>query len=233
MGADAFPAVFGVADAIPGWLTRDQAHALFDAATQLRPGSTVVEIGSHQGRSTVVLAGARPDVTVVSIDPFVGGKYGGDLAARAFARHVDDAGVADRVESIPQPSETARRAWGDRPVDLLYVDGAHDPVHAYQDIRWARTMAPGSRVLVHDSFSSVGVTLALAWAVARREPLVYDRRVGSLAVFTVGRPGLGSAARMLRELPWFLRNVVVKTLMRLRLRPVARFLGHRDAAEPY
>lgn len=227
-----FDGLFAVADRIPGWLTRDQARVLYDATRALPPGSTVVEIGSHQGRSTVVLAGSRPDVTVVSIDPFVGGKYGGQHTAGLFEHHLDGAGVQDRVRSVRRPSEELRQTWTE-PIGLLYVDGAHDPVHAFDDLSWSRSMAPGSRVLVHDAFSSVGVTLALLWLVVRRLPLCYAGRQGSLASFAVGRPSLRVHARMLTELPWFARNVVIKVLLRLRLRPLAALAGHHGPAEPY
>ena len=68
---DRFEEVFARADTVPGWLTRDQARTLFDAALDLPPGGRIIEIGSHQGRSTVVLASAREDVEVVAIDPFI------------------------------------------------------------------------------------------------------------------------------------------------------------------
>ena len=38
---------------------------------------------------------------------------------------------------------------------------------------------------------------------------------------------------MLAQLPWFLRNVVLKVLLRLRLRPAARLLGHHSPYDPY
>ncbi len=38
---------------------------------------------------------------------------------------------------------------------------------------------------------------------------------------------------MLAELPWWWRNVGIKVLLRLRLRPLARLAGHRDTADPY
>lgn len=227
-----FEGLFAVADRIPGWLTREQARVLYDTTRALPAGSTVVEIGSHQGRSTVVLAGARPDVEVVSVDPFVGGKFGGEHTARLFEHHLAGAGVQDRVRSVRTPSEELRPTWTG-PVDLLYVDGAHDPVHAFDDLSWSRSMAPGSRVLVHDAFSSVGVTLALLWLVVRRLPLRYAGREGSLASFAVGPASLRLHARMLAELPWFARNVVIKVLLRLRLRPLAALAGHHGPAEPY
>ena len=74
----AFDAAYAWIDPVGGWLTRDQARVLFDAVRSLPRGSTVVEVGSHQGRSTLALALARPDVTVVAVDPFVaGGRFGG------------------------------------------------------------------------------------------------------------------------------------------------------------
>jgi hypothetical protein len=39
--------------------------------------------------------------------------------------------------------------------------------------------------------------------------------------------------RLLRQLPWFLRNVALKILLRLRLRPVARLCGHDSPYDPY
>ena len=228
---DGFNRVFAEAEQIEGWLTRAQARVLFDEARALAPHTRIVEIGSHQGRSTVVLAGAREDVEVVAIDPFVGGKYGGPRVATLFDAHLARAGVAGRVRSLKVPSEVLRRTWTEE-VDLLYVDGAHDPRHAFDDLQWSRRMEPGRTVLVHDAFSSVGVTLALAWSVVRRLPLRYLRREGSLAVFVVGPARRRDHARMLEELPWFARNVVIKVLLRLRLRPVAALAGHHDSADP-
>ena len=58
-------------------------------------------------------------------------------------------------------------------------------------------------------------------------------RTGSLARFEVGRPSARDRARVLGELPWFVRNLVVKVLLRLRARPVAWLLGYDDVADPY
>ena len=48
-----------VAD-VEGWMTRDQGEALDAAARRCPPAGTIVEIGSFQGRSTIVLALAAP-----------------------------------------------------------------------------------------------------------------------------------------------------------------------------
>ena len=103
-----FGEVFARIDDIPGWLTRDQARTLYDAAHGLPAGSRIVEIGSHQGRSTVVLASASATNEVVAIDPFVGGKFGGDLTRRHFERHLQENGVTDRVRLVTQRSVQVR-----------------------------------------------------------------------------------------------------------------------------
>ncbi len=53
---------------------------------------------------------------------------------------------------------------------------------------------------------------------------MFSRRlVGSLARFTVGTPTAADRRRLLAQLPWFLRNVVIKIglrALRLTRRPV-------------
>ena len=63
--------------------------------------------------------------------------------------------------------------------------------------------------------------------------LAYAGRTGSLARLEVRRPTAAERARPLREVPWWVRNLVVKALLRLRMRAVARLLGHTGAADPY
>ena len=63
--------------------------------------------------------------------------------------------------------------------------------------------------------------------------LAYQRRVGSLALFEVRRVGWADRIRLLSELPWWVRNVFVKVLLRLRLRWAARAAGHDSPYDPY
>jgi len=87
---------------------------------------------------------------------------------------------------------------------------------------------------VHDCYSSIGVTLGILAHVLPSRRLRYERRAGSLALFRVGRPTRADRLRILAEMPWWIRNVVIKVLLRLRLRPVAALLfGHRSPYDPY
>ena len=129
-------------------------------------------------------------------------------------------------------SRDVRERWTE-PVRLVYVDGKHDMWSCYDDMGWSRFLQPGDTLLVHDAFSSLGVTLAVLRDTARGRRHRYVGRTGSLARFEVARPSTRDRARVLREMPWFGRNLVVKVLLRLRARPVARLLGHHDVADPY
>jgi predicted O-methyltransferase YrrM len=222
------------AEPIEGWLTRDQATVLFEAVRTLAPGSTVVEIGSHQGRSTVVLASALPqNGRLVAVDPFdAAWRHGGPDTRARLEAHLVAAGVGSRVEVVATTSRAARTAYG-AGVDLLYVDGKHDFWTVRDDLRWSGRVPDGGVVLVHDAFSSLGVTLALLGTLPAARRLAYSGRTGSLARLEVRRPTLPDRVRPVREVPWWLRNLVVKVLLRLRLRRVARLLGHDLAADPY
>ncbi len=234
---------------VAGWLTAAQARRLWEAARSLRAPAQIVEIGSFRGRSTIVLSLAAPDgVQVVAIDPHLGGDRGpqelearpelGEADHKVFLANLQRAGVAERVRHVRRFSQDARGAVAGE-IQLLYVDGAHRFVPARADLRhWGARVAAGGRLLVHDSFSSVGVTLALAAEVIGRAGWRYRGRSGSLAEYerVAGLDGaerVAEVARGLSELPWFARNLLIKLLLVVKLPAGARLLGHRSGAWPY
>jgi len=230
-----------MSEAPEGWLTGAQAERLRTRAAAAGPG-TLVEIGSFRGRSTIVLArAAAGGARVVAIDPHAGSDRGpqeigadrarGDADHAAFTANLAAAGVSDRVRHVRKPSADALGDV-DGPLALLYVDGAHRFGPARDDLsRWGARLAPGGAMLVHDAFSSIGVTLALLVECVARGGWRYAGRTGSLAEYErLAAPLRGSerardAARQLAELPWFARNVLFKVLVTLGLRPVAHRLG--------
>jgi hypothetical protein len=210
---------------VEGWLTDGQAARLRERAAAA--AGTVVEIGSFRGKSTIVLA--RAAGAVVAIDPHGGGDRGpreiapdtarGDADHAAFTANLGAAGVTDRVRHVRKPSAAAH---GDveGALALLYVDGAHRFGPARADLAsWGRRVAPGGAMLVHDAFSSVGVTLALLAECALSPWWRYAGRTGSLAEYERpvaplrGRARVRNVARQLAELPWFARNLVLKVLV--------------------
>jgi predicted O-methyltransferase YrrM len=248
MTAPTFPdALATVADA-DGWMTDGQARLLWDSASRLAPGDRIVEIGSFRGRSTTLLALAAPGgVDVVAIDPHAGNDRGpqelsgfADEAAvdhEVFHANLDRAGVGDRVRHIREFSHDALGAVeGD--IDLLYIDGAHRYQPALTDILTYGSRVPkGGTLLIHDSFSSVGVTLAILRALVFGFRFRYVGRVGSMTEYRCelvsGRARVRNALRQLGELPWFVRNVAIKVLIVLHLAPLTRLLGHDSRDWPY
>ena len=236
-----------VAD-VDGWMTDDQARRLYDRAGELSSGEQVVEIGSFRGRSTIVLALAVPsDVEVVAIDPHAGGDRGpqeispdqvrGDEDLEVFALNLRHAGVEDRIRHVRKMSYDAHSGVLGA-VDLLYVDGAHRVGPARAGIsQWGDRVSMGGTMLIHDSFSSIGVTLALLtttfmgrkWRYVGRSQSMTEFRRESLSL----RERLPNFVRQALQLPWFVRNVLIKVLIVARLRPLTRLLGHRGGEWPY
>ncbi len=227
-------------------MTEAQARCLWDEASRLSAPAKIVEIGSFQGRSTIVLATAATEgIDVVAIDPHAGNDRGpqefeGFAAAAAddherFLANLAEAGVGERVQHLRMFSSAAL-AEVEGQIDLLYIDGAHRYGPALDDVRrWGARVRSGGTMLVHDSFSSVGVTGALLTALLRSERFTYERRHGSMAVYRCTPPSSRAvnAARQVAQLPWFVRNVAIKGLIVAHLGRLTPLLGHRSGDWPY
>ena len=234
-----------VAD-VQGWMTEGQARALYDAAAACPPGGTIVEIGSFHGRSTIVLASACPsDATVIAIDPHAGNDRGPQeiegFEAEASADHdqfvqnLADAGVADRVTHMRMFSHDALPLI-ERPIDVLYVDGAHRYAPARWDIdKFGSRVKQGGTMLIHDSFSSIGVTAAIARSLVLSTKWQYEGRSRSLttyeAVEAVNKRK--NATRQLAQLPWFVKNVGLKVALTAGLGKVMKAVGRNEPDWPY
>ncbi len=237
-----------VAD-IEGWMSDGQARLLHDRAAELGAGTQIVEIGSFRGRSMIVLAStAGDDVRITAIDPHLGSDRGpqeieadealGDDDYSVFHRNLTAAGVDERVTHVRKLSDAA---LGDveGEIDLLYIDGAHRFAPARADIvDWGDRVSGGGTMLIHDSFSSIGVTLALLTTTFAGGRWKYVGRSRSMAEYQRVNLSAGeripNALRQLAQLPWFVRNVVIKVLIVAKLGPVTRVLGHRNPDEwPY
>lgn len=237
-----------VAD-VDGWMTDAQAASLHRAASATHGGQRIVEIGSFRGRSAIVLASAAPDgVEIVAIDPHAGNDRGpqeiSGFAAEAatdheiFLANLDRAGVRDRVRHVRAFSHDAL-ALVDGPVDVLYIDGAHRYGPALADIReWGRRVSDGGTLLIHDAFSALGVTAAIGRELVLGRRWRYLGRAGSLVEYRADLTGsrsarVSNAARQVAQLPWFLRNLLIKVAIVVRIAPLVQRVTGRTLVWPY
>jgi hypothetical protein len=148
---------------VEGWLDDAEADLLIGASAQvlreLPSAHALVEVGSHCGRSTVVLGkvaqAVRPEARVYAIDPHDGrlGALDGSLIQRhpslaSFRRNIAAAGVSEVVVSIQSRSEDV--SWTE-PIALLLIDGLHDYTSAARDFHhFERHVVIGGYVLFHD-----------------------------------------------------------------------------------
>jgi predicted O-methyltransferase YrrM len=236
-------------DGVEGWFSPDQLARVAARAAAVPAAGRIVEIGSFRGRSTIAIArSAPPGAEIVAIDPHAGNDRGPqeihgfvDAAAEdceVFMANLDRAGVRDRVSHVRKFSHEAL-ADVDGPVDLLHIDGAHRFGPARDDIRlWGARVVPGGSMLIHDAFSSVGVTAAVAAELVFTGGWRYAGRSRSLAEYrreplTTWRARLANVGSQVAQVPWFARNLAIKGLIVARLGNVARLLGHDGETWPY
>ncbi len=234
---------------VEGWMSPDQADQLYRAAAATHNGDQIVEIGSFRGRSTIVLASAAPEgVRIVAIDPHAGNDRGpneieGFVTEAAtdhdvFNANLATAGVAGRVQHVRAFSDAAHHQVEGQ-IDVLYIDGAHRYAPARVDIRdWGKRVAPGGTLLIHDSFSSLGVTLAIMRELLVGRRFRYVGRARSLAVYNADadsstRGVAINAVRQLAQLPWFAKNLLIKLLITVHLGGVIKRISGRDPEWPY
>jgi predicted O-methyltransferase YrrM len=154
---------------IPGWLTDDEANALFEMAQALsaRAGAVIVELGSWQGKSSVLLGaglGGKTDGRVYCVDPFGEDEnpeyqalyYAASIERMdltledTFRRNVRRCGLSGTVRAVRAYSYDAVKAWED-PIDILFIDANHEYASVRRDfVLWSPFVKVGGIVALHD-----------------------------------------------------------------------------------
>jgi len=228
---------------VEGWLSDAQARRLWEAAKQVPPRGQIVEIGSFQGRSTIVLASAGIQTApVIAIDPHAGNDRGpgewdglpetGQRDYLAFHDNLGSRGLSERVRHVRKASHAAHAdLLGE--IDLLFVDGSHRYRNALDDLRdWGGRVREGGTMFVHDTYGSLFVTAAIFRAIVFSGGWRYIGRQGTLAEYrrqnVEGSERMVNVSRQLVEIPWLCRNLAIKVLRAIHLERASVVLGHRQ-----
>jgi predicted O-methyltransferase YrrM len=163
--------LFALAEQVIGFMPVDEGRALYDAAiTYLRDG-VGVEIGTYCGKSTVMLGAAAQQTggVLYTIDHHHGSEehqpgweyhdtsmvdgVTGLFDTLPTLRHtLDAAGLDENVVAVVGKSSLVARSWR-TPLQLLFIDGGHTDAAAQQDFDgWARWVAVGGALVIHDVF---------------------------------------------------------------------------------
>jgi predicted O-methyltransferase YrrM len=158
-------------DQVKGFLARDEAQALYDAALQLSPRAPVLEIGSYCGKSTLYLGSAckKAGGVLYALDHHRGSEehqlgeeyHDPDLydasaelmdTFREFRKNMRAAKLEDTVIPIVAASRLAARGWN-TPLSMVFIDGGHSLQAAMTDYQsWASHIIPGGILAIHDLF---------------------------------------------------------------------------------
>lgn len=154
-------------EAIPGWLSEDEAITLYELARELPANApVVVEIGSWLGKSSLVLSKGlrgkeRP--TLYCIDPFNGDADATDKALYSqelgtmngslkdsFLANMKQHGVLDVVHPLVGYSFEFADDFKEQ-IDLLFIDGNHAFEAVLKDYeQWSPLLRPGGMIAFHD-----------------------------------------------------------------------------------
>ncbi|MBP86059.1 MAG: hypothetical protein CMJ64_04975 [Planctomycetaceae bacterium] len=114
----------------------------------------ILEIGSFQGKSTVILAKAANlvgDARISAVDPLVVGEY--NSPRELIDKNLSDAGVKDFVDFHQMMSHELAPEWS-QPLRLLWIDGDHSYVGASTDFNgFAHHLADGGIIAFHDTIN--------------------------------------------------------------------------------
>jgi predicted O-methyltransferase YrrM len=155
----------------PGFMPDDEAHALYAAAVGAAEYGDLVEIGTYQGKSAILLAAAARtrDRMLLTVDHHRGSEehqpgweyHDPDLVDPAvglidtlpLARHsLALAGVEDSVVLLVGRSADVAQRWHGQ-AGFVFIDGGHTDEAAQADYEgWAPKVAPGGVLAIHDVF---------------------------------------------------------------------------------
>lgn len=161
----------------------DHSYYLYHYASLLPDNSRIVEIGTAQGASAIVMGmGIRGKNSIIlTIDPgimsdeevlankdelskyeFQKGNLNGILLS------IRASGLEGYIIPVPDTSENVVKRWDGRKIDMLYVDGSHTYEDVKKDCLWMQHVKHGG-VAVFDDWIEPVEKAVMEYVAAHRE----------------------------------------------------------------
>lgn len=198
------------ARAAKGFMPEEEGLALYEAGLAGARCGPLLEIGTYCGKSAVYLgAAAREAATVLFTvdhhrgseenqagwehhDPAVIDPRTGRMDTLPFFRRtIEAAGLEDVVVAVVGQSIPVAAVWA-TPLGLVFIDGGHAVHVAMADyVGWARFVAPGGVLAIHDVFEDPaegGQAPYRVWERAVAEGFAPLSQTGSLRVLRRAAP---------------------------------------------
>jgi len=143
---------------ITGWFSQDEAIAMQSLVKGLPPGARVAELGSFQGRSSVVIASVLPpDGILYCVDHFEGSPEhkGGDFKLEYlgvnFINNIKKFQVDDQIRVLIMDTLEASERFVGEFFHLVFIDAAHDYEGVKADIlQWYPKIKMKGFLICHD-----------------------------------------------------------------------------------
>ncbi len=148
-----------LAKKIDGFLSQNEGELLFKLAKNCPPKTSIVEIGSWKGKSTVFLGlGSQSGNKnkVYAIDPHTGSpehkkKLGEFSTLKQFKKNIKQANLKQIVVPIVKTSTQAAPSFNKK-IGLLFIDGDHSYQMVKKDFQlWFPKIVNGGIIAFHDS----------------------------------------------------------------------------------
>ena len=173
-------------ESVRGFLTNDEAEALYRHACEVGALGPVLEIGSYCGKSTIYLGLAcqKSGSTLFALDHHRGSEehqpgeffhdpalYDADAGKmdsfREFRHNISHAGLDDVGVPVVSDSQTMARHWR-TPFAMVFIDGGHSLDAAVTDYRcWASQVLRGGILAIHDLFEDASEGGQAPYAIYR------------------------------------------------------------------
>lgn len=132
-----------------------------DELTQLaRDRKVIVEVGTWLGHSALALAATCPG-HVYCVDHWRGTPHGTGTVDdplsfyELFLTHIRSYEAGDRIVPLYGDSAAIAQLFTGHPIDLLYVDGAHDELAVLTDLRKWDPLVKHGGIICGDDYSEV------------------------------------------------------------------------------